>query len=178
MPGAGQYYMLPMVPALAVLTAYSVSVVRKLKNGKHYLLLIGLLLAMQFSLRKPVLLLPGRKAAPFAVTGAYIKENSPEVSRVISTSYQTDFYVDKPVGVIKWMKREKLLELLGGEKGPYASHVVLRSLDMKKKPAWYNQETWTLLQKNYLIVEMENTQDVDLFESKKNREQKQVGGRD
>jgi hypothetical protein len=123
LPGAGGYQLHAMIPALAVLTGYTARQAAEGPGVRRRALLVGLLLAWQIASNRPALTWPGRTPRPEMAAARRIALG--EAGGVLALDCRAEFYADRPVALMQYMRPGDVLDCVAGE-GPHViSHVLI-----------------------------------------------------
>lgn len=129
-PGAGAWYMAPMVPAVAILCGQGVSAAlarARTAAGIPAVLTVAALLGLQVKAHAPWdVPLPGAYANPPREAGLYIAGHSPAAGGVLADTSAVEFYADRPTARIQFTSAGVVLEYLAGGGPRPVSHVFLR----------------------------------------------------
>ncbi len=154
MPGAGEYYLLPMIPPLAILAARGAAVAAGLPGKSRSLAVTGIIvvsLAWQFRDARPWQVpLAGRSGSRFARVAEYLRQ-APE-GGVLAENMALDFLTDRPTGMWEYMPYAALRDCLAGDGPCPISHVVLRRSWLDRPPqalARHWSEVLDLLERDY-----------------------------
>ena len=137
-PGAGSWYLAPIVPAVAILAGRCLAVaLAETRPARAALLLVVVGAALVLQLRDwppwgvP---LPGAYANPPKQIGLYIRDHSPAGSGVLADTSAIEFYADRPTARVQFLAPEAVLRYLAGTGPCVVTHVVLRKYSTDSPP--------------------------------------------
>jgi 4-amino-4-deoxy-L-arabinose transferase-like glycosyltransferase len=175
-PGAGSWYLAPMVPAIAILAGRCLAVAlaeTRPARAAALLVVVGAALALQWRDWPPwAVPLPGAYANPPEQIGLYVRDHSPAGSGVLADTSAIEFYAERPTARMQFLAPEVVLRYLAGTGQCVVTHVVLRRYSTEKPPpnlAGVWQECRKLLAQDFQPVRL-GLDGIQVFQRKGIRE--------
>lgn len=161
-PGAGAWYLAPMVPAMAILIGRCVAAALAETRPARMVAFwaaVGAALLLQLADHPPWAIPgPGAYTNPPRAVGWYIRDHSPEHAGVLADTSAIEFYADRPTSRLQFEEPDVILDYLAGTSPCLVTHVVLRRYSTARPPAnlagvW--EQCRRLLKKHFRLVPLQ-----------------------
>jgi 4-amino-4-deoxy-L-arabinose transferase-like glycosyltransferase len=138
MPGAGAWYLAPMVPAVALLAGRCLALALDRARQRHSWVMTVAVVAMTLLYAKDHLPwnLPRADSYtnPPRAAGLYIQAHSPPEAGVLADTSAVGFYADRTTARLQFTAPEMVLGCLAGTGRCPVTHVVLRKYSLENPP--------------------------------------------
>jgi hypothetical protein len=138
MPGAGGFYLLAMIPPLAILVGRAAAVVLEPSRGPRTAPLVTaivVLLGCQFYQARPWRVpLAAKPVSRYAQVARYVETTGPAGCGVLADCMAVEYFSDHPTGLMPYMAYPALRAYLAGEGSYPVGYVALRQSWLQQPP--------------------------------------------